>query len=116
MHTILITTSRSLSGGCVAAFTGYCSPASFVNNFMPNETEEEPKMMGLDMLLDMGATDRAQAIWDRAMNPEAQEFMIKLARFNAGRGPDPGDYTGPEVDFEKAAQELEEEEPESRNE
>jgi hypothetical protein len=46
------------------------------------------------------------------MDPEAQAYMIKLAAFKAGRGPYPGKYTGPVIDFEKAAQELEEEEPE----
>jgi hypothetical protein len=79
---------------------------------MPNEPENKPKMIGLDMLLSLGPTDRAQAIWDRAMGPEAQEFMIKLAAYKAGLGPDPGKYNGPVIDFEKAAEELEEEEPE----
>jgi hypothetical protein len=37
------------------------------------ETDNKPKMIGLDMLLNLGPTDRAQAIWDRAMTPEAHE-------------------------------------------
>jgi hypothetical protein len=42
--------------------------------------------------------------------------MERLAAFKAGRGPDPGKYTGPVIDFEKAARELEEKEPEAREE
>jgi hypothetical protein len=81
---------------------------------MPEEadTENGPKMIGFEMLLNMSNKDRAQAIWDRAMGPEAQEFMEKYTAFKAGLGPDPGKYTGPVIDFEKAAKELEEEEPE----
>jgi hypothetical protein len=63
-------------------------------------------------VLNLGATDRAQAIWDRAMTPEAHEFNKKYAVFKAGYGPDPGTYQGPVIDFIKAAKELEEEEPE----
>jgi hypothetical protein len=85
-----------------------------VKELMPNEPDnDEPKMIGLDMLLSLGPTDRAQAIWDRAMTPEAHEHMKKRAVHNAGRGPDPGYYQGPVVDFTKAAKELEEEEPET---
>jgi hypothetical protein len=36
--------------------------------------------------------------------------------FKAGLGPDPGKYKGPVIDFEKAAEELEEEYPEARDE
>jgi hypothetical protein len=81
-------------------------------DLMPDETNK-PTMIGLDMLLNMGATDRAQAIWDRAMHPEAHEFHKKYAAFKAGRGPDPGEYKGPVIDFIKARKELEEEEPET---
>ena len=77
-----------------------------------NQTEDEPKMIGYDIIANMSDKDRAQEIWDRAMHPKAEEFMIKLAAFNAGRRPDPGDYTGPVIDFEKAADELEMEKPE----
>jgi hypothetical protein len=80
---------------------------------MPQDNSKpQPKMIGFEMLLNMTNKDRAQEIWDRAMHPEAQEFMIKLAAFKASRGPDPGKYTGPVIDFEQAEHELEQEEPE----
>jgi len=71
-------------------------------------------MTGLEKVLLHHDPDRAQAIWDRAFadKPEAQEHMLKVAAFKAGLGPNPGMYQGPPVDFEKAAQELDEEEPE----
>ena len=37
--------------------------------------------------------------------------MIAAFVHKAGRGPDPGKYTGPQPDFEKAVLELEEEDP-----
>jgi hypothetical protein len=37
--------------------------------------------------------------------------MARVAAFKAGRGPDPGPWQGPPIDFEKALLELEEEEP-----
>jgi hypothetical protein len=84
---------------------------------MPQDnTKPKPKMIAYELIANMSDKDRAQAIWDRAMWPEAKEFMEKLAAFKAGLGPDPGKYTGRVIDFEKAAQELEEEEPETHNE
>jgi hypothetical protein len=68
-------------------------------------------MIGLEMVMNMTDKDRPQEIWDKAMGPEAKAFMMKLARYNAGLGPDPGDYTGPVIDFEKAAADLEREKP-----
>jgi hypothetical protein len=80
---------------------------------MPNETT--PKMIGYELLANMSDKDRAQAIWDRAMGPEAHDYMERLYAFKAGLGPDPGKYAGPVIDFEKAAQELEREEPETES-
>ena len=68
-------------------------------------------MIGFEMLQNMTDLDRAQLVWDKAMSPEAHKYMMALSRFNAGLGPDPGNYTGPVIDFEKAAAELEEEQP-----
>jgi hypothetical protein len=82
-------------------------------HFMPKDTDTDnaPKMIGLEMLQNMTDLDRAQEVWDRAMPEEAKDYMWALAAFKAGRGPDPGKYKGPVIDFEKAAEELEEEEP-----
>ena len=68
-------------------------------------------MIGFEMLQNMTDKDRAQEIRDRAMPPEAHKFMMRLARFNAGLGPDPGKYTGLVIDFEKAAADPEKEKP-----
>jgi hypothetical protein len=73
-------------------------------------------MIGYEMLANMSDKDRAQEIWDRAMSPEAHKYFEKLYAFRAGLGPDPGKYTGPVIDFEKAAAELEQEEPEGETE
>jgi hypothetical protein len=42
--------------------------------------------------------------------------MEKYTAFKAGLGLDPGKYTGPLIDFEKAAEELEQEDPELHDE
>ena len=55
--------------------------------------------------------DRAQAIWNRAMPPEAHKFMAELAAFKAGLGHGSRFIERSGEDFEKAAAELEEEEP-----
>jgi hypothetical protein len=77
-----------------------------------NNTTPQPKMIGYELIANMSDKDRAQAIWDRAMSPEAHEWFEKYYAYKAGLGPYPGKYNGPVIDFEKAAQELEEEEPE----
>jgi hypothetical protein len=59
----------------------------------------------------IGSLDRQQEIWDRAITPERFAHMARVAAFKAGRGPDPGPWQGPPIDFEKALLELEEEEP-----
>jgi hypothetical protein len=51
-------------------------------------------MIGFENLLNMTDKDRAQAVWDKAMWPEAKEHMEKMMAFKAGHGPDPGVYTG----------------------
>jgi hypothetical protein len=80
---------------------------------MPQDnTKPQPKMIGFENLLNMSNKDRAQAVWDKAMGPEAKEWMEKFMAYKAGLGPYPGKYNGPVIDFEKAAEELEEEEPE----
>jgi hypothetical protein len=85
---------------------------------MPNEQpmEGRPAFIGLDMLLNMTDLDRAQEVWERAMCPEMHAFNKKVAVWKAGRGPDPGTYTGPQVDFIKARRELDEEVPEPHDE
>ena len=35
-------------------------------------------MIGLDMVLNMTNKDRAQAIWDRAMGPEAEHIKAQI--------------------------------------
>ena len=80
------------------------------------EEEPKPKLLGLDMLLNMTDLDRAQAVWERAMHPETHDFMTKLAEYNAGVGPHPGMYEGPVVDFIKARRELDQEKPERHDE
>jgi hypothetical protein len=45
------------------------------------------------------------------MTPEAHKFLEDFARTKLGLSADPGKYKGPVIDFEKAAEELEEEEP-----
>ena len=74
--------------------------------------DNAPKMIGLDMVLNMTDLDRAQEIWDRAMHPEAQAHIMKYSDYKHGRGPHPGPYQGPVVDFVKARRELDEEDPE----
>lgn len=84
---------------------------------MPDEqptTEGRPAFIGFDMLNNMTDLDRAQEVWDRAMTPEMHEFNKKVFAWKAGKGPHPGKYTGPQVDFIKARRELDEERPESK--
>jgi hypothetical protein len=50
------------------------------------------------------------------MSREAKDYMWDLAAFKAGLGPDPGPYKGPVIDFEKAAEGLEQEDPEHHDE
>jgi hypothetical protein len=84
---------------------------------MPQDkTKPQPKMIGFENLLNMTDKDRAQAVWDKAMTPEAKEHIEKYMAFKAGHAPDPGKYTGPIVDFDKAIKELEEEYPETHDE
>jgi hypothetical protein len=79
-------------------------------NTMPDS--KKPRMIGFENLLNMSNKDRAQAVWDKAMWPEAKDHIERYMAFKAGLGPNPGKYTGRVIDFEKAAEELEEEEPE----
>jgi hypothetical protein len=58
----------------------------------------------------------AQEVSDRTMSREAKDYMWDLAAFKAGLGPDPGPYKGPVIDFEKAAEGLEQEDPEHHDE
>ena len=84
---------------------------------MPKDNNKlQPKMIGFENLLNMSNMDRAQAVWDKAMWPEAKEHIERYMAFKAGHGPDPGEYTGPVVDFDKAIRELEEEDPETHDE
>jgi hypothetical protein len=55
---------------------------------MPEDTDTAsgPEMIGFAMLQNMTDLDRAQEVCDRAMGPEANEFMWKLAAFKAGGG------------------------------
>ena len=59
----------------------------------------------------IGSLDRQQEIWDRTITPEHFAHMARVAAFKAGRGPDPGPWQGPPIDFETALLELEEEDP-----
>lgn len=59
----------------------------------------------------IGSLDRQQEIWDRAMPKEMTDHMFATFVHNAGLGPHPGKYTGPQPDFEKALLELEKEDP-----
>jgi hypothetical protein len=45
------------------------------------------------------------------MTPEAYKFLEDSSRTKLGLSADPGKYKGPVIDFEKAVEELEEEEP-----
>jgi hypothetical protein len=75
---------------------------------MPEEhDQDEPRMKGFEKILNSDA-DPAQKIWDRGINDEAFMYLMAVAAFKAGVGPDPCPYTGPVVDFEKAAEEVEE--------
>jgi hypothetical protein len=73
-------------------------------------------MVGWENFRKISDQDRAQAVWDKAMTPEAKEHMEKYMAFKAGHGPDPGPYYGPLVDFNRAIDELEQEEPEVQRE
>jgi hypothetical protein len=81
-----------------------------------NDDGTRPAFIGLDMVMNMTDLDRAQEIWDRAMVPEMHEFNQKRLLHKAGKGPDPGEYTGPQVNFLKARRELDEEQPERKDE
>ena len=59
----------------------------------------------------IGSLDRQQEIWDRAMPKELTDHMFAAFAHKAGSGLDPGKYTGPQPDFEKALLELEDEDP-----
>jgi hypothetical protein len=49
---------------------------------MPQDnTNPQPKMIGFENLLNMTDKDRAQAVWDKAMWPEAKEHMEKIMAF-----------------------------------
>ena len=50
----------------------------------------------------IGSLDRQQEIWDRAMPKAMTDQMFATFVHNAGLGPHPGKYTGPQPDFEKA--------------
>jgi hypothetical protein len=63
------------------------------------------------LLPNIDSLDRQQEIWDRAMPKEMADHMLAAFAHNAGLGPHPGKYTGPQPDFEKALLELEEEDP-----
>jgi hypothetical protein len=82
---------------------------------MPEETQPEAKMIGYEMLANMSDKERAQEIWDRAMSPEAHAYMERLYAWKAGLGPEPEDYNGPVIDFEKAAADLDREDPQPRS-
>jgi hypothetical protein len=78
---------------------------------MPEDHDHtEPKMKGYERVLNADP-HRGQKIWDRGMNEEAWMHMVKYMARKMGIGPDPGPYTGPAVDFDKAKQQLDEEEP-----
>ena len=48
---------------------------------------------------------------DRAMPKELTDHMFAAFAHTSGSGPDPGKYTGPQPNFEKALLELEDEDP-----
>jgi len=73
-------------------------------------------MIGYELISNMSDKERAQAIWDWAMSPEAHECFENYYAYKAGLSPYPGKYNGPVIDVEKAAQELEEGEPETHDE
>lgn len=73
-------------------------------------------MIGWENFRRIADPDRAQTVWDKAMTPEAQEHIDRYMEFKHGRGPDPGKYTGPIVDFNRAIRELEHDEPEVQRE
>jgi hypothetical protein len=81
-----------------------------------NDDGTRPAFIGLDMLMNMTDLDRAQEVWERAMTPEMHEFNKQRINHQMGKGPHPGDYTGPQVDFIKARRELDEEQPEPHDE
>jgi hypothetical protein len=59
----------------------------------------------------IGSLDRQQEIWDRAMPKELTNHTFAAFAHKAGLGADPGKYTGPQPNFEKALLELEDEDP-----
>ena len=59
-------------------------------------------------------SEKSQNISFRYFNPtptELTDHMFAAFAHKAGSGPDPGKYTGPQPDFEKALLELEDEDP-----
>jgi hypothetical protein len=78
---------------------------------MPEQDHAKPKMKGYERILNSDP-DRAQQIWDRGMHEDAWIHMMRYAAHKMGIGADPGPYTGPPVDFDKAAEELDKEDPE----
>jgi hypothetical protein len=59
----------------------------------------------------IGSLDRQQEVLDRAMPTELTNHMFAAFAHKAGLGADPGKYTGPQPNFEKALLELEDEDP-----
>jgi len=80
---------------------------------MPESKPQEAKMIGYEIIANMSDQERAQAIWDNAIKkagagPWFEDYFL----FKAGKGEYPGEYNGPVIDFERAAADLEREEPE----
>jgi len=70
-------------------------------------------MIGYDIIANMSDQERAQAIWDKAVKKAgADDWFENYFFWKAGKGDYPGEYSGPVIDFEQAAAELEKEEPE----
>lgn len=59
----------------------------------------------------IGSLDRRQEIWTTAIGPEAFTHIFAVAINKGNRGPDPGPYKGPPVDFERVLLELEGKDP-----
>jgi hypothetical protein len=74
-----------------------------------NNAKPKLKMIGYELIANMSDKDRAQEIWDRAMGPEAKDWMEKYMSYKAGLDPYPGKYNGLVIDFENVAKGLQEE-------
>jgi len=85
---------------------------------MPEEPQKkQAKMIGYDILANMSDPERAQAVWDKAVKAAGAEAWFEdYFMFKAGKGPYPGKYNGPVIDFEQADADLEKEEPEGTEE